>query len=64
MTRNKDGVPDVDPRRISKQQWISDSENKVIENFSKYIGVLTNQNVLYSEPWQVNLNEFNTGNEN
>jgi len=53
MTRNKDGIPNADPRRVSKQQWIYDSENKIIENFSKYMGDLTNQNVLYSEPWQI-----------
>ena len=41
------------PRRVSKKQWIYDPEDKIIESFSKYIGILTNQNVLYSEPWQI-----------
>ena len=45
-----------DSRRISKQQWVYQNEDKLVDNLSEFVGIVTGQNMNYSEAWQVNSN--------
>ena len=40
--------------RISKQQWLYDKQDKVVDKLTSYVGLVTNLNMSVAEPWQVN----------